>query len=141
MVLFAAGIIGAVLLVVATFTTVIEIKGSSGAGGSVFDANLSGYDRHSIALVLLAAFSVALLLLAPTDAWPTMAALAACGAVTLGIVLLGDARHIHDTGEVGRLFDRAVAGAGTGFYLESLGGALVLLAGGGLLLLRNPGGE
>jgi hypothetical protein len=135
--LVVAGVLGAFLLIVATFTTVIEIRVSGSRMPSGVDADLSGWDRHSISLILIALVAFVMLAGAAQDAWPAMAAVAALGLVALLITVLGDAPDIHETGEVGKVFESAVAGAGTGFYLETLGGALLLVAGGGLLMLRD----
>jgi hypothetical protein len=63
--------------------------------------------------------------------------IAAIGIAALAIGILSDARHIHDTGQIGDLYEDARADASTGFYLETLGGALLLICGGGLLVLSG----
>jgi hypothetical protein len=135
--LAAAGLAGAALLVLATFTTVIHVRAGRGSAVDSFDKHLTGYDRHSVALVLIAAFAVVMLVGALQDAVPAMAALAGGGLLAVLITVLGDARHIHDTGVVGQVFESAAAGAGIGFYFETLGAVLLLIAGAGLLILRD----
>jgi hypothetical protein len=68
-----------------------------------------------------------------------MAGLLATGVVALAIAWHSDRPHVHDTGSVGDVYAEATADPGTGYYLETLGGALLLLAGGALLVLgRAP---
>ncbi|WP_372790210.1 hypothetical protein [Paraconexibacter sp.] len=136
--LATAGLLGVVLLVVATFATIIEITvGGSGSITADVDRELSGYDRHSVALLLIGAAALAMLLGALRGARPAMLAVAACGVTVLLIAVLGDAPDLDDTGPIGELYEDASAKAGTGFYLETLAGALLLMAGGGLLVLAG----
>ena len=126
------------MLIVATSATVIKIKVlTTPDTASGLDTTLSGSDRHGVALVVIAVFAAVMLLGALRGARPAMLALAAAGVLTLSIAIIGDATHIHDTGEVGELYEQASAGAGNGFYFETLGGALLLVAGGGLLILSG----
>ncbi len=137
--LAVVGVIGAVLTVVSAFSTVIEIKVLTATSlATDFDTDISGLDRHGPALIIIAAFGLAMLAGAVLRAArPAMAAVAAAGAICLGIAIVSDADHIHDTGEVGQLYESASADAGSGFFLETLGGALMLIAGGGLLVLSG----
>lgn len=137
------GAAGALLLVVSTFATVIEIKVlTTSALATDFDTNVTGGDRHGVAMVVLAVFAVAMLAGAVLrNARPAMAAVAAAGIIALSISIASDAQHIHDTGQVGELYEDASADAGSGFFYETLGGALLLIAGGGLLLFSGTGGR
>jgi hypothetical protein len=130
--LAVVGFAGAVALVAATFSTVIQIKVVT-----VTKAELSGYDRHGAALLVIAGFAVVMLVGAMSGARPAAAALAIAGIAALLIAVIGDAPDVHKTGEVGELFEKAAAGAKSGFYFETLGGVLLLIAGGGLLLLAT----
>jgi hypothetical protein len=135
--LFAlAGLAGVVLLVVATFSTVIAVKVVT-----VQKASYSGYDRHGLALVLIAVYALVMLGGGLRGARPAMLAVAIGGIAVLLIAIVGDLPDVHKTGEVGQLYEGARATPHAGYYLETLGGALLLLAGGGLLLLagRGPG--
>jgi len=135
-VLAVAGIVGGLLLVLATSATIIEIRiGTTGETASGIDTALSGADRHGPALVIIAVFAMAMLAGAVQGARPAMVALAASGIIVLGIAIISDAQNIDDTGEIGQLYSEAIAGAGNGFYFETLGGALLLISGGGLLVL------
>jgi hypothetical protein len=102
------------------------------------DTSQSGWDRHGPALVLLALLALFLLAAALRGARVAMAGLIAVGIAVLAIAWLSDRPHIHDTGSVGDVYAEAVADPGAGYYLETLGGALVLLSGGALLVLGRP---
>src|SRR4051794_1502819 len=133
-----AAVAGVVCLIVATFSTVIEITVGTTSQIAHRDTHLSGFDRHSFALILIAVFALVMLLGALRGAKPAMMALAASGIAVLLIALVGDLPDVHRTGVIGELYDNARANPKIGYYLETLGGALLLLAGGGLLLLGSP---
>jgi hypothetical protein len=130
-----AGLAGAVLLLVATFTSVIDI--TVGTTTRLLDADTaqSGWDRHGPALILLAVLAVWLLALALRGARAAAVGLMLAGAVALAIPTIWDRPHVHDTGSVGDVYAEATADPGAGYYLETLGGALLLLSGGGLVVL------
>jgi hypothetical protein len=137
--LAVAGLAGAVLLVLATFTTIISI--TVGTTGRVLDADTaqSGWDRHGPSLLLLALLALWLLASALRGARVAMLGLAVTGLVALAIPTIWDRPDVHDTGAAGAIYAEATANPGTGYYLETLGGALLLVSGGGLLLLgRTP---
>jgi hypothetical protein len=138
-VLMVVGLAGALLLVVASFTTVIQI--TVGTSSRVVDADTaqSGWDRHGPALVVLALLAVWLLAAGLRGSRTALAGLLVVGIVALAIPTLSDRDHVHDTGSVGDVYAEATADPGTGYYLETLGGALLLLSGGALLVLgRTP---
>ncbi|MBI5106979.1 MAG: hypothetical protein HZB46_18690 [Solirubrobacterales bacterium] len=135
--LVAIGAIGAVLLVAATFSTIIEITVGTTSRLADEQTVFSGWDRHGPALLLLAAWAGVMLVGAWRGSRPAMAAVAAAGVAALLIAFVWDAPDLDDVGEVGVLYADASAGAGTGYYLETLGGALLLASGGGLLLLQE----
>jgi hypothetical protein len=139
LVLAVTGLAGALLLLVASFASVIDI--TVGTTSRVIDADTaqSGWDRHGPALILLALLAVFLLLAALRGSRAAMAGLVVCGAVALAIPTISDRPHIHDSGSVGDIYAEATADPGTGYYLETLGGALVLLSGGALLVLGFGG--
>jgi hypothetical protein len=137
--LAAAGLAGALLLVVATFTTIIEITVETTTRRVNFDAAQSGWDRHGPALIVLALLALWLLAAALRGTRVAMTGLALTGIVTLAIAVHWDRPHIHDTGSVGEVYTEATANPGTGYYLETLGGMLLLLSGGGMLVFgRAP---
>jgi hypothetical protein len=133
--LAVAGFAGALLLVVATFTTIIEITVETTTRAVNFDAAQSGWDRHGPALIVLALLALWLLAVGLRGARVAMAGLALAGVVTLAIAVHWDRPHVHDAGSVGEVYAEATAAPGTGYYLETLGGALLLLSGGALLAL------
>jgi hypothetical protein len=137
--LTVAAAAGAVLLVVATFATVIEIKVGTTSRLAGADPSHSGWDRHGPALLLLALLSLGLLGAALRGTRAAMAGLAAAGLAALAIAMIWDRPHVHDAGSVGDLYAEATANPASGYYLETLGGALLLLAGGGLLVLASGG--
>jgi hypothetical protein len=125
---------GAILLVVAELSPLLDIRSAS----TILKTVRTG-PHHSYAQLVVAA--VALLML-PGIAWtgarPALVALLALGLVALGIALVTDLPDIHKTGVVGARFQSAAAHARVGIYLETLGAALLLVAGGvGLLLGRS----
>ncbi len=134
-VLAGLALAGAILCAVATFSPVIRIEVLT-----VEKASYSGYDRHSVALLVIAVFALPMLFGALRGARPAMAALAALGLVAVGIAVLGDLPHLDDTGPIGELFEDARARAGAGYYLETLGGVLLLVSGIAFLVLR-PGAD
>jgi len=126
--------VGALLLIVADLSTLIEIKVLTVAKSSI-----SGGSHHSYALLILGIFALPM-------AWgaarggsrPAMAALAAIGLVALVIMLAVDLPDIHKTGVIGQRFTDASASPKSGFYLETLGAFLLLIAGSAWLFLSNP---
>jgi amino acid transporter len=137
-VLAIAAVAGAICLVVATFSTIIEITVGTTSKIADRDTQLSGWDRHSVSLILIALFALVMTAGALRGARPAMAAVAVAGIVVLLIALIGDLPDVHKTGVIGQLYDNATANPKIGYYLETLGGALLLIAGGGLLLLGDP---
>jgi hypothetical protein len=130
----ALGLAGAVLLLVASFATVIEI--TVGTTSKVVDADTaqSGWDRHGPALILLGLLALWLLVVGLRGARVALTGLIVVGVAALAIAWAWDRPHVHDTGSVGDVYADATADPGTGYYLETLGGALLLLAGGSLLV-------
>jgi hypothetical protein len=100
---------------------------------------LSGFDRHGGALLLIAALTLALAIGAGIGgSRPAAAGLAAAGALVLGIALLIDLPVTDDTGAIGPRFEGAGASGGPGLWLELVGGALALGAG---VLRLSAGGR
>ena len=139
LVLALTGLAGALLLLVASFTNVIVI--TVGTTSKVLDADTAqtGWDRHGPALVLLGLLALFLLWSSLRGSRVAMAGLLLAGVVALAIPTKWDRPHIHDVGSIGSIYAEASADPGTGYYLETLGGALLLLSGGALLALgRTP---
>jgi hypothetical protein len=127
--LCAAASAGVVCLVLATFTTVIEIKVGTTTRLPGRDTHLSGWDRHGPALLIVAAFGAAMVAGALRGARPAAIALGVLGLVALGIAVIGDVPDLNATGFIGEVYEDAAAGPSAGFYLETLGGALMLASG------------
>jgi hypothetical protein len=139
LVLAVLGAAGAVLLLVASFATVIEITVGTTSKGVDADTAQSGWDRHGPALILLGLLALWLLAVGLRDSRTALAGLALAGVAALAIAWAWDRPHVHDTGSVGDIYADATADPGTGYYLETLGGALLLLTGGSLLVFgRAP---
>src|SRR3954451_2122007 len=135
--LFAAGLAGVAGLVLATFSTVIRITVGTTTRLANLDTSLSGWDRHGPALLVVAGLALVMLFGAARGAFPAAAAVLACGVAALFVVVAFDVPHLDDTGQVGRLYSDASAGPGAGFWLELGGGALLCVAGLGLLALAR----
>ena len=131
-VLGGLGLAGAILAVVATFSPVIKIQVLT-----VTPWTATGYDRSSVALVLLAVFAVLMIPGSLRGARPAMIALAATGLVILLISVARDLPHLNDTGvwPQASTYEDAQAKAGAGYYLETLSGVLLLVSGVGFLVL------
>ena len=125
---------GAILLILADLSTLIEIKVLT-----VSKESISGGSHHSYALLILGIFALPMAYGASRGgSRPAMAALAAVGLVALVIMLAVDLPDIHKTGVIGQRFTDASASPKTGFYLETLGAFLLLIAGSAGLFLSSP---
>src|SRR3954449_2225223 len=132
-----AGLAGVAALAAATAATVIRITVGTTTRLANLDTELSGWDRHGPALLVIGAFALVMLLGALRGARPAMLAVAACGLAALVVALGLDLPHLDDTGQVGRLYTDASAGPEAGFWLEVCGGALLVVCGGGLFVLAR----
>ena len=134
-----AGVVGVAALAGATVSTVIRITVGTTTRLANLDTELSGWERHGPALLVIGAFALVMLLGAARGARPAMVAVFACGLAALVVALGLDLPHLDDTGQVGRLYTDASAGPRVGFWLEAAGGALLALCGAGLLFVdRQP---
>jgi hypothetical protein len=128
--LLLAGFAGGVLLIAADFLTLFQIKVVT-----TVVKESTGADNHSYALVLLGATALLMAYGAARGSRPALLALAALGLVTAFVVLAIDLPDVRRTGVVGERYSDAAASARIGFYVETLGLALLLVSGvGGLLL-------
>jgi len=137
--LLVAGLAGVAALVAATLATVIRITVGTTTRLASLDTELSGWDRHGPALLVIAGFALAMLLGAfGRGARPAMVAVAVCGAAAIVVALGFDLPRLDDTGQVGRLYTDATAGPELGFWLELAGGVSLVVAGLGLSLVNQP---
>ena len=133
--LAGAAFLGAILLIVGDFSTLIQIKVLT-----VSKDSISGGSHHSYALLILGIFALPMAYGATRGgSRPAMAALAAIGLVALVIMLVVDLPDIHKTGVIGQRFTDASASPKSGFFLETLGAFLLLIAGSAGLFLSSPG--
>jgi len=131
--LLLAGIAGAVLLIVADFSTLFEVT----AVTAVLETR-KGSEHHTYALVLIGVLVLPMAAGASLGgSRPAAVAVTILGIIALVIVLAVDLPDVNSTGFT-RTFDKAEASPGSGFYLETLGAVLVLVAGVGNLLLTRP---
>ena len=138
--MLTAGLLGAVLLLVAEFTPLLHL--SATAHVHLARTVYTG-PHHSYALVPVALLA-ALLALTVWTSGSRLALLATgvLGLLTLGVALIGDLPDAHTSGLVGSTVS-GLAGAssspGIGLYLETLGAiVLIITAGAGLLLEPIP---
>ena len=134
-VLFAAAVGGPLLLIFSDFSTLIEIKVLT-----VSKKTISGGSHHAYAMLVLGLAALPMAYGAVrTGTRPAMLALAVLGVIAGLIALVGDLPDIHKTGTIGRDYANAHAYPRAGFYMETLGAALLLIAGGGGLVLTGAG--
>lgn len=132
--LLAVGLAGGLLLIAADLSTLVEIKVIT-----VTKERLSGHDQHSWAMALLGLVALPMAFgAARRHARPAMLGLIVLGVVALAIALIGDLPDTRSTGVIGQRYEEAAAQAGAGFYLETAGGVLLVLAGVGGLVLLPP---
>ncbi len=98
--------------------------------------SVAGWSVHAFAMLLFGAAAVPMALGALRGARPAMAALVALGVVAVVIVLTVDLPAARQAGELREAvaFEDARAEPRLGFFLATLGGVLLLGAGGGMLL-------
>src|SRR5690348_7283806 len=135
--LVLVGLAGVAALVIATFATVIRITVGTTTRLANLDTELSGWERHGPALLVIGAFALLMLAGAVRGARPAMVAVFACGLAALVVALGLDLPHLDDTGQVGRLYTDASAGPEIGFWLELLGGLLLVVSGAGLYVVAT----
>lgn len=119
-------------------TTVISIDLTTTSCERIFDTNpeladdcdQKGFERHSVALLLLGLVTFAMGSGAAFGrSRPAAVALVAIGVVVLGIALAIDLPASDDTGLLGRDYAQARASAGAGLWFELAAGALAIAAG------------
>src|SRR4051794_38202672 len=118
-VLAIAAVAGAVCLIVATFSTIIETPVGTTSKIADRDTELSGWDRHSVSLILIALFALVMTAGALRGARPAMAAGAGAGGVGLLIALIGGLPHVHKTGGIRQPYDNTRAHPKKSYYPET----------------------
>jgi len=101
-----------------------------------------GWRNHAFAMLLLGVAAVPMLLGSLRGARPAMWALAGIGVVVLLVALTVDLPAARESGTLRESvsYEDAKAEPSTGFFLETLAGVLLLLAG-GLMLFLTPARE
>jgi hypothetical protein len=143
----ATGAAAGLLMLLSLFMTIASVDVANTSCRVINDVDpsladrcaLSGFERHSIAFLLLGALALTLAWVAgPGRSRPAALGLAAVGVIALIFALAVDLPVTNDTGTIGRDFEGASASAGWGLWVELLGGALALAAGAIGLLRPRP---
>jgi hypothetical protein len=134
-VLFVPLVAGSLLLILAEFVAVREIRAVTAVppGGTSTGGDLHGYALGIIGLAMLPMTWGAV----HRGARPAAVALLVLALAACGIILLVDLPKLDDTGLIGRTYELAEAQPATGFYFASLGAALALVGAVGALLLTR----
>jgi hypothetical protein len=143
---FGGGLLGALLLLVAEFTTLFTVQAVT---SETPISSVGTGDHHAFAMIPIALFAAAL----SYGAWrqrsrPALLALGALGVIALVIALAGDLPDAHSSGliKAGKnlgtgvgSFVNATSRPSTGFYMETLGAAVLMMSCGvGVLLGGAP---
>ncbi len=140
--ILVGGLLGALLLLVAEFTTLFEVRTQGTSAGVRSVATGSHHSFAMVPIALLAAFMA-------LGAWrgqsrPALLAIGVLSVIALLISLLGDLPDAQATGLVAARAGRyvnAVSQPSVGLYLETLGATVLLITCvGGFLLLGSPPG-
>lgn len=126
---------GALLLIVAEFMTLYEIRAITAVpeGGT---RSVGGH--HAYALLIVGVVLVPMALGAVRGgSRPAAIAVLVLALLAAGIVALVDLPDLNETGLIGRTYDEAQARPRAGFFVESLGATLVLVGAVATLLFRR----
>ncbi len=132
--------VGAALLAAAEFAPLLRVHSGAYRAG-VIETIQTG-SHHSYALLPVALLAVAMAAVArATGNRLALASIGLVGLVALGIALLGDLPDAHAAGLLrqGGTYVEATSSVALGFYLETLGGVVLVLAAGSALLLSATG--
>jgi len=136
---FAGGLLGALLLVVAEFTTLFEVHT---AASTVAVRTVSSGSHHAYALIPVAILAVLLAF----GAWrhgsrPALAAMGVLGLLTLVLALAADLPDAQASGLLAAgsgHYTNASSTPQAGLYMETLGAAVLIVTAGLGLLLGGP---
>jgi hypothetical protein len=135
--LAVAAFAGAVLLLLSDFLTLFDVH--TAAGVTVPGGSVKGHENHSFAMVVLGLAALPMAYGATVGrSRPAMAGLAVLGAIAIVLALAFDLADATGTNTLARTFENAKGSPKAGFYTETLGAVLLLVAGGGGLLLTAP---
>lgn len=133
MALAALALIGAFLTAISSFLDILQVTN----GQTTLDSQ-TGFDKHSVAMLLLGAAAIPMALGVLRGAKPAMVALALIGAVIVIVAFTVDLPDALDEGLYGERYESASAKPAAGFYVETIGGMLLVLSG-GLALMSGAG--
>jgi hypothetical protein len=135
---FAALVAGALLLILAEFLTVREIRAVTVVppGGTSTGGDLHNYALGLIGVGILPLSYLALI----RGVRPAINAVLVLSLLAVWIVLFVDLPVLDDTGLVGERYDLAEARPAAGFYVESVGAALALVGALAGLIIGPVGG-
>jgi hypothetical protein len=141
--LLVLGVTGGLLLIAAELSTIVAVELPGRTCREVADpgtadrCELSGFERHGGAFLLLGVLALAMAVgAARRRSRPAAMALIVIAVVVLGFALLRDLPEANETGAVGISFEGASAAPGRGLFLE-VGAGLLLAAAGALALTRG----
>ena len=130
--LLGLALVGCALLLVAEFSTLYEIKVIT-----VVKDSQTGGEHHGYALAIVAVAAAAMAFGALVGrSRPAAIALVVLALAALVIALVVDLPDVDEVGLIGELYEQAASSPKTGFYLETLGAALLLLAAVATLVLH-----
>ncbi len=140
MAVVGCALLGALLLLVAEFTTLFQVH-SANVAGPIKSVSTGGNDSYALIPIALAVVVLAFgFWRSPSR--PSLLAIGVLGIVVLLIALLGDLPDAHSSGLIGSSTSHYVDASSTpsaGLYLETLGAILLLIACGcGFLLIGLP---
>jgi hypothetical protein len=138
--ILAGGVLGALLLVVGEFTALFEVH-TQATGAAISSVGTGAH--HAYAMLPIALLAAALAYgVWRTYSRPALLSIGVLSVICLLIALIGDLPDAHANGVVGGPSGRLQIAASTpsaGFYLETLGGVVLLITCVcGLLLLGPP---
>jgi len=138
--ILTATLLGALLLVVAEFTTLFTVH-VVGESAPIRSVSTGSHDSYGLIPVAVLAVVLAWAAVSTGNRW-ALVALAGVGIAALLIALVGDLPDAQATGTIGTLqtgFKNASDKPSAGLYLETLGAIVLMIAGGCGLLLAAPG--
>ena len=138
-------LVAGALMILTEITTVISVDLEPTRCEVIYDSNpdladdcsQKGFERHSVALLLLGLLTFVMGSGAAFGrSRPAAVALIGIGAIVLLLALLRDLPATDDTGLIGRQYAQASAKAGAGLWFELIGGLLAV--GAGLVRVVRP---
>ena len=136
----AGAVLGALLLVVAEFTTLFTVH-TAGASAPIKSVSTGSHNSYGLIPVAVLAVVLAWAATSTGNRW-ALVALLAVGIAALVITLVGDLPDAQASGTIGTVqtgFRSASDKASAGLYLEAAGAIVLMISGGSGLLLGAPG--